>query len=79
MDIFLLFIEALQVGKINLQSIVAISMEQVGYMTATKAIKEGVLMKGLLEKLENWEMKIVIWCDSQNMIQVRKSSISHYI
>lgn len=49
--------------KANLQSIVALSTTESEYIALTKAIKEVIWLKGLVNELEGKAVPVTVWCD----------------
>ena len=63
--------------KSQLQSIVTLSSTEAEYIATTEAAKEGILLKGLLEKLTMLKQKVIIYYDSQISIYLCQNPVFH--
>lgn len=63
--------------KSGLQRVVALSTTESEYMSLTKAVKEAVWLKGLLEEFGYSQRSVEIYCDSQSAIALSKNNVHH--
>ncbi|RDX69873.1 hypothetical protein CR513_50955, partial [Mucuna pruriens] len=61
-------IQILQLSK--LQTVVALSMIEAEYMTATQVCKETIWIQRLMEELEHKHKKISMYCDNQSVFYI---------
>ena len=72
--VFTLFCCAIS-WKATLQSIVALSIIEVEYMSLTKVVKEGIWLHGLVDSLGLDVQTPIIYCDSQSALSLEKNPI----
>ncbi|KAL5577233.1 hypothetical protein UlMin_018932 [Ulmus minor] len=63
--------------KAQLQLVVALSTTEAEYIAATKAIKEALWWKGLLEELKVLKEQVVVYSDSQSALHLCKNPVFH--
>ncbi|KAL5580815.1 hypothetical protein UlMin_013257 [Ulmus minor] len=63
--------------KAQFQSVVALSTTESKYIAATKAIKEALWWKGLLEYLKVLKEQVVVYSDSQSALHLCKNLVFH--
>ena len=63
--------------KATLQHIVALSSTEAEFVAATKAVKESMWLKGLLNELWLKQRIVEIFCDNQSAIQLIKNQVYH--
>nr|GEX59931.1 uncharacterized mitochondrial protein AtMg00810-like [Tanacetum cinerariifolium] len=63
--------------KATLQHVVALSTTEVEYMVLTKAVKEAIWLKGLLEKLGVELNTVIVSCDNQGAIHLSWNHVFH--
>ncbi|PHU15135.1 Retrovirus-related Pol polyprotein from transposon TNT 1-94 [Capsicum chinense] len=63
--------------KATLQTTVALSTTEVEYMVITKAFKEAIWLKSLFGELNKDLQITTVFCDSQNVIFLKKDQIFH--
>lgn len=56
---------------------VALSTTEVECISLTEAVKEGILLKGLLEDIGFKQEVVKVWCDSQRFICLSKNIVFH--
>ncbi|KAL6327669.1 hypothetical protein AAG906_022232 [Vitis piasezkii] len=64
-------------AKANLQSVVAFSTNEAEYMAMTKAVKETIWLKGIIEELAMYRCGVVVYYDNQSAIQLSKNQFFH--
>jgi len=63
--------------KETLQPAVDLSTTEAEYMALTKAIKEGIWLKGLISNLGFPQQKTIIFCDNLSAICLAKDHVHH--
>ena len=63
--------------KSSLQHVVALSTTEAEYIANTKAVKEGLWLKGIINELVFYQRKVVIYYDSQSAIHLSRNSVFH--
>ncbi|KAK3022350.1 hypothetical protein RJ639_047055 [Escallonia herrerae] len=63
--------------KATLQTILALSTIKAEYIVATKAVKEGIWLKGLVSDLGLKQESSTVYCDSQSAIYLTKNLMFH--
>nr|GEY93953.1 retrovirus-related Pol polyprotein from transposon TNT 1-94 [Tanacetum cinerariifolium] len=63
--------------KATLQPSVALSSTKAEYMALTKAAKEGIWLKGLIEDLSFPQDQAIVFCNSMNAICLSKDQLTH--
>ncbi|KAE8683864.1 hypothetical protein F3Y22_tig00111166pilonHSYRG00202 [Hibiscus syriacus] len=63
--------------KSNLQSVVALSTTVAEYITVTEAIKEAMLLKGMVEELGIQQNVVTVFCDNQSTIHLTRNQVFH--
>ena len=61
----------------QLQKVVALSSTEAEYISMSKAIREGVWLKGLAEELGFGQETVEIFCDSQSAIALSNNAVFH--
>lgn len=61
----------------SLQSVVALSTTEAEYIAITKAVKEGIWLKGLLNDFGIEQGTATIKCDSQSVLHLAKHQVFH--
>jgi len=61
----------------KLQTVVALSTTEAGYMATTQACKEAIWMKKLMEELGHKQEKILLYCDSQSALHIVRNPAFH--
>ncbi|GKE52350.1 hypothetical protein Tco_1487506, partial [Tanacetum coccineum] len=63
--------------KATLQHVVALSTTEAEYMALTKAVKEAIWLRGLLEELGVELNTVVVNCDNQGAIHLSQNHVFH--
>ena len=63
--------------KANLHSMVVLSTTEVEYIVASKTMKEGLWIKGMIDELRIDQKARVIHCDSQSALHLMKNHVHH--
>ncbi|KAE8693200.1 Cellulose synthase-like protein D2 [Hibiscus syriacus] len=63
--------------KSTLQSTVALSTTEAGYMSVSEAVKEAIWLNWLMEDLRVVQSHISLYCDSQSAIHLAKNQVYH--